>query len=35
MNLKGQRLAIVVVALSATLVLIGGVLMLTAVLSRF
>jgi hypothetical protein len=35
MNLKGQRPAIVVVALSGTLVRIGGVLMLTAVLSRF
>ena len=34
MNLKGQRLAIVVVALSATLVLIGGLLMVGALIGR-
>jgi hypothetical protein len=32
--LKGQRLAIVVVALSATLVLIGGLLIFAALLGR-
>jgi hypothetical protein len=33
-NLKGQRLAIVVVALSATLVLIGGLLLVGALIGR-
>jgi hypothetical protein len=34
MNLKGQRLAIVVVALAATLVLMGGLLMVAAIIGR-
>ena len=34
MNLKGQRLAIVVVALSATVALIGGLLMVGALVAR-
>jgi hypothetical protein len=34
MSLKGQRLAIVIVALAATLVLIGSLLMFGAMLGR-
>jgi hypothetical protein len=34
MSLKGQRLAIVAVALSATVVLIGGLLMVAALIGR-
>jgi hypothetical protein len=34
MNLKGQRFAVAVVALSGTLVLLGALAMIAAILSR-